>query len=141
LAVTHKLFGPFMKHIASGAITDITSTAVYVSLMTTDWTFDQDSEYWSTISTGQISTGTHYTPGGDLLNEKSLAYAARITTLSATSETTFTSTGSITAGFAVTRATCHLISCVDFGDTEEAVSGAFKITWTDGKILTMTVSA
>ena len=141
MAVTHKLYGPVMKNIASGAITQLDSTAILVSLMATDWSaFNQDNEYWATISTGEKSTDD-YTPGGVSLDGRALAYADRITTLTATSETVFTSSGTISSPFAVVRATCHLISCIDFDGVRSSLEGKFAIAWADNKVIEFEVSS
>ena len=144
MAVSHKLYGPAMKNLANGNISALT-TEMRVALMSTDsaFSFTQDNEYWATISTGQLSTSTvtDYPSSGVVLGGPSLAYAARITTLSATSETVFTSTGSISSAFAVIHASSYLVSCIDFDGTQASVDGKFAVAYTDDKVMTITVSA
>ena len=135
MAVTHKLFGPVMKNL--GKIGDLETATITVNLMSSAYVFDQDSEYWASISTDEISTGTDYQPV--TLSGKSMTYAARITTLSATTSL-FCSTGSITAYFAVLKASSYLMGCVDFDGIEQSQDGIFKISWPGDEVLTFTVS-
>ena len=148
MAITHKLYGPVMKNSANGTLSNIGSTdsvEIYVKLMTSGHSFDQDNEYWNTIAANETTSATagstDYPDGGKILNGTSLAYASRITTLSATSETEFTAAGNVTAFYAVLTASSYLVSCVDFDGSEQSVAGKFAINWTDLKILTNTVSA
>ena len=159
MAVTHTLYGPFMKNLASSGTLgnetrlgslDTTSTERFsVFLMTSEHAFNQAHEYWSQVSANQQSTdtadSTSYITGGTPLAGRSLAYSSRITTMSASSYTTF-STGSTGAGdiigfFAVIAASSYLVSCVNFGGKEQSVEGEFTINWTDSKVLTMTVDS
>ena len=130
-----------MKNLSNGNISALT-TEMRVALMSTSgFSFDQDNEYWATISTGQLSTATSvsYPSSGVVLGGPSLSYGSRITTLSATSETVFTSTGSITASYAVIHASSYLVSCIDFDSVQASVDGKFAVAWTDSKVLTITV--
>ena len=142
MAVTHKLYGPVMKNIANGNIGDLGSTAaapITVYLMSSDHTFTQNHEYWSAISANE-TTDADYSE--KILGNPSVTYGDnRITTLAATSETEFASSGSIKARYAVLAASSYLVSCVDFGQTEESVDGQWKINWHADGILTITVSS
>ena len=149
MAVTHKLYGPFMKNLSesTGVLANsLGSTAleIKVVIMTSEHVFNQDHEYWSQISTDEQSTSTtgneDYVKGGQLLNGKDLSYAARITTVTASSYTSFTTGGDIIGYYAVLAASSYLMSCVDFDGQEKSVAGEFKINWTDAKIMTMEVS-
>jgi hypothetical protein len=148
LAVTHKLYGNSMLNSANGNIPNMGSTAsaeIYVKLMTSAHTFAVANQYWADVSANEQSTATasstDYITGGKLLTNTSLAYAARITTLSATSETVFSTGGNISGFHAVLTASSYLVSCVDFGGEEKSVAGEFKINWADSKILTITVAS
>jgi hypothetical protein len=153
MAVTHTLYGPFMKNLASSGAAgnetrlgslDTTSTERFsVILMSSDFVFNQAHEYWAQVSSDQQSTdfagSTDYEAGGKPLAERSLAYSNRVTTWSASTYTSFSTGGNIIGFFAVVAASSYLVSCVDFGGEEKSVAGEFKINWTDAKVLTMTV--
>ena len=149
MAVTHKLYGPFLKNLANGNIGNIGSTAadipISVRIMTSAHSFTVANEYWATVSANQASSAstgsTDYRAGGKLITGTALSYSTRVTTLTATSETVFSTGGDIKGFFAVLAASSYLVSCIDFDGEEASVDGEFKITWADKKILTMTVSA
>jgi hypothetical protein len=144
MAVTHQLYGPAMGNIAKNLITDLTSTAtiINVHLMTSAHSVDQDNEYWATIAANESSAGTTGSTSYTVktLDGKAISYATRVTTLTATSETVFTTGGDITAYYAVLAASSYLLSCVNFDGEEKSVAGEFKINWTDAKIATITVA-
>ena len=140
MVVKHTLYSPFMKNIANGNITDLESTTILVSLMATaGFSFTQANEYWATVS-GAKSTYASYPSSGVVLGGTALASSGRVTILTATSETQFCSSGTISSPFAVLHVSSYLVSCVDFDGVESSVDGEFKITWTDDKVLTMTVA-
>ena len=145
MAVTHTLYGPFMKNLSNAGIGGLAavSTEFTVFLMSSDFAFSQDHEYWAQVSSDEQSTdfagSTEYVAGGKELTERSLAYAARVTTFSASTYTSFSTGGNISGFFAVLAASSYLVSCVDFDGEEKSVAGEFKINWTDSKVLTMTV--
>jgi hypothetical protein len=145
MAVTHKLYGPFLKNIMTSTIGDIGAAEFRVKIMTDGHAFNQDHEYWSQVSANEQSTSTtgneDYEEGGQLLVGVETSYTDKITTLSASSETEFTTEGDVSGFYAVVCASSYLVSCVDFDGEEKSVQGTFKITWTDNKILTNTVSA
>jgi hypothetical protein len=151
MAVTHKWYGPGMKNVQNGNITSLSSSDVTIkcALLSSDHTFTQSHETWSQIVANEV-TSTDYSTGGVALSNKMISYADRITTFATSSdswETTFTSTGSITARYGVvyhegsSAATSYLLSCVDFGETRSCAVGTFKITWDSSGILQTTVSS
>ena len=137
MAVTHYLYGPSLKNVGANNV-DLEATTFTVHLMTSDHAYSKNNEYWATVSANE-TTGQPDYEAKDLAGQ-ALGYSAGITTLTASSETEFCSSGSIKAFHAVLAASSYLISSIDFGGAEESVDGEFKITWTDNKILTMTVS-
>ena len=143
MAVTHKLYGPSMKNILDGTI-DLGADTFKVALMSSGFSLDQDHEDWAEVSTHQI-TDADYTAGGITLSIASsqMTYATRMTSVVCSSETVFASTGTISAYHAVVYGSTSdkLISAVDFGGEEASVDGEYKITWTDSKLFTVTVSA
>ena len=150
MAVTHKLYGPFLKNLtaSTGILADglaSTATEISVRLMTSEHVFDQDHQYWSDVSTDEqstSSTGTEdYTKGGQLLVGKALSYSTGVTTLTASSDVSFGSTVDVIGFFGVLTASSYLVSCIDFDGEEKSVGGVFKVTWTDNKVLTLEASA
>ena len=149
MAVTHKLYGNSMKNILNGNFNNLGSTAsvIKVALMTSAHTYSAANEVFADVSTNQTSTATYgdYTAGGITATGKSLAYADRVTTLKSTDDVIFCSTGTITAYHAVVyedlSTNKYLLSSIDFDGVQSAVSGEFKVAWTDDKILTVTVAS
>ena len=150
MAVTHKLYGPFLKNLsastgilASGLAS--TATEISVRVMTSGHVFDQDHQYWAQVSTDEQSTSStgneDYPGGGRLLVGKALSYSTGVTTMTASSEVTFTSSGDVIGFFAVLTASSYLVSCIDFDGKEQSVGEVFKVTWTDNEVLTLEASA
>ena len=144
MAVTHKLYGPAIKNILDGTI-DLDADTFKVALMSSGFSFNQDHENWAQVSTGEISSTGDYTADGETLSIAStdMTYSNRVTTVVCSSETVFASTGTISAYHAVVYGSTSdkLISAVDFGGEEASVDGEYKITWTDSKLFTVTVSS
>ena len=152
MAVTHKLYGPAIKNIFNGNMgaLDSTATTIRVALMSSNHTFTQSNETWSQVEANEISsTANDYsTAGGEELTGKSLAYSARVTTFDGSSETSFTSTGSITAYHAVLyqestagSTASYLLSSIDFDGEQRSVNGTFKLTYSTSGIFTTTVAS
>ena len=142
MAVTHKLYGPSMKNILDGTI-DLGAHTFKVALMSSGFSFNQDDANWD--NTHEISSTGDYTAGGITLAIASsqMTYATRVTSVICSSETVFSTSGTISANYAVVYGSTNnkLVSCVDFGGAEASVDGEYKITWTDSKLFTVTVSA
>ena len=143
MAVTHKLYGPAMKNILDGTV-DLGGHTFKVALMSSGFNFNQDNENWGDVSTHQ-NTDADYTAGGITLSIAStqMTYATRVTSVVCSSETVFSTEGTISAYHAVvySTATNKLLSAVDFNGKEASVDGEYKITWTDSKLFTVTVSS
>ena len=143
MAVTHKLYGPAMKNILDGTV-DLDGHTFKVALMSSGFSFNQDDENWAQVSTGEISS-TDYTDDGETLSIAStdMTYSDGVTTVVCSSETVFSTEGTISAYHAVVYGSTSdkLISAVDFGGEEASADGEYKITWTDSELFTVTVSA
>lgn len=147
MAVTHNLYGPFLKNMADGTLGDIGATGtvnINVMIMTSAHSYNKDHEYWSQVSANEQSTTTtgneDYEAGGQLLTGTATTYTGGTLTLTATSETVLTTGGDVSGYYAVLAASSYLVSHVDFDGEEKSVDGEFKITWTDAKIFTNSVS-
>jgi len=145
MAVTHKLYGPAMKNILDGTV-DLGPDTFKVALMSSGFSFDQDHEDWADVSTHQISGTGDYTAGGIELtvNSSEITHSTGtgISTVVCSSETVFSTEGTISAHHAVVYGSTSdkLLSAVDFNGEEDSVDGEYKITWTDSKLFTITVS-
>ena len=142
MAVTHKLYGPAMKNILDGTV-DLDGHTFKVALMSSGFSFNQDDANWD--DTHEISSTGDYTAGGITLAIAStdMTYSNRVTTVVCSSETVFSTEGTISAYHAVVYGSTSdkLLSAVDFNGEEASVDGEYKITWTDSKLFTITVSA
>ena len=142
MAVTHKLYGPAMKNILDGTV-DLDGHTFKVALMSSGFSFNQDDANWD--NTHEIGSTGDYTAGGITLSIAStdMTYSNRVTTVVCSSETVFASTGTISAHHAVVYGSTSdkLLSAVDFNGEEASVDGEYKITWTDSKLFTVTVSS
>ena len=142
MAVTHKLYGPAMKNILDGTV-DLDGHTFKVALMSSGFSFDQDHENWAQVSTGEISSTGDYDGGITLpIASTDMTYSGGVSTVICSSETVFSTEGTISAHHAVVYGSTSdkLISAVDFGGGEASVDGEYKITWTDSKLFTITVS-
>lgn len=144
MAVTHKLYGPIVKNVYDRTV-DLGAHTFKVALLSSAHTFNQDHENWAQVSTNEISSTGDYTAGGITLAIASseMTYATRVTSVVCSSETVFSTSGTISAYYAAVYGSTSdkLVSCVDFGKEEASVDGEYKITWTDSKLKTVTVSA
>jgi hypothetical protein len=129
------MFAAGLKNVINGNIGNIGSSAteaLTLSLMTSDYIDSvaiATDEYWASISTGQISTGTDYTPGGLNVAGVSLATTGNATLLLSSTDVVFTTTGSIAAWAGVVRASSYLVSFIDFDGKQESVDGTFRVNW------------
>jgi hypothetical protein len=109
----------------------ITSDTVKAALMSTAFSFDESHEDW--VDTHEI-TDSDYSTGGQTLplTAAQIDVTGRVITVSTTGVTTFTSTGSIAAAYAVlyvSTGTPKLLACFDFEGKEASVNAEFKINW------------
>ena len=142
MAVTHKLYGPAMKNIIDGEM-QVSSTGTFkVALMSSEFNFNQDNEDLSSVIENEIDDAD-YSTGGEELGITGSSYSNKVTTIKCAAETEFSTAGTISANYAVVYGSTNnkLVSCVDFGGEEASVDGEYKITWTDSKLFTVTVSA
>jgi len=139
MAVTHALYGTSMKNLMNGNITDIASTTITLSLMTSDHSFNQAHEYWADVSANQLTTDD-YTPGGEALANTALTSTDDVSTIFDADNVQFTAAGDITAYHAVLRASSYLISGIDFDGEQQSVGGEFSVNWNSSGIFWVTVA-
>lgn len=157
MAVTHKLYGPFIKSALEGDIPDMGDAGTVIKCALLDvggegYTFSADHDTWSDVSAYEIADGD-YTPGGIVIANKSVTYSTRVTTFDTSdAKCTQTAEGAITAGGAVIYyfvddgegdpdgSASKLISFINFGGDETSDAGEFSISWHENGILTVTVA-
>jgi hypothetical protein len=146
MAVSHKLYGLGMEKIAEASV-DFLNDTVKVALVTSSYTFDQDThDFWDDVSTNEVS-GTGYTAGGETLGTKTVTYDAGTNEVRFDAADVTWTSSTITARYAViykdsgVAATSPLIALVDFGQDEVSSNGDFGITWAANSVFKITVAA
>ena len=148
MAASGKMYSSFPLNLAAGSILALngTATTVNCALLTSSYTFDQESHsVWADVSSYEVvaggSSGSAYVSGGTSLAGKSLTETSRVTKFDADDVSWNPST--ITAQYCVLYETSNnkLILCQDFGDSKSSSIGAFVIQWNESGIFTMTVGA
>lgn len=142
---TALLYGQFLMKALNKEV-DWDSDTIYVALVTSSYTPNQDTDlYWSTVVGNEV-TGTGYVANGKLLTT-TIGYTAGTNVIKCSADNQTWSASTITARYAViydrtpgTDATRPLIGYVDFGSNQSSSSGNFTITWDSAGIFTITVS-
>jgi hypothetical protein len=151
MAVTTKLYGHFpyyalCKQITDMGATDLTGTTLKAALVTSSYTFNQDThEDWADI-TNEIS-GTGYTAGGETITFTGtpLTFSGGITTFDCDNiewaSSTFTARGCVvydaTPAVAGDR---RLIAFIDFGEDVSVTDDTFSIMIASTGLFTFTVA-
>jgi len=138
MAVTAFMYGLGLKAFANKQI-DWDTDSIYVALLTSSYTPDQDvHDYFDDVTAFQAS-GTGYTSGGQALAGLVLSYDAASNEMRMSASNSVWTPSSLTARYAVvydrtpsTDATRPLISYVDFGASETSLNGGFEIDWSSG---------
>ena len=114
------------------------SHAVFVALLTSSHAFNADHNYWTTIS-GNETSGTGYTAGGQALTTKTVTQDDTDDEGVFDADDTTWSSSTITARFAVlydnTLSTKDLICAFDFSSDQSSSSGNFTIQWNSEGII------
>ena len=118
------------------------------ALLSSSYTPSQDNdEFWSAISSYEVSSGDGYTTGGKtlVLSDPSVVTASNKTILDAAdvqwTELTKTARYAVVYRDSGTASTSRLISYVDFGENKVASNGTLSITWGADGIFKTTTSA
>jgi len=146
MAVTHSMYAAGLKNVIQSNLSKIDSSGdqqLTLSLMSSayiDNVVIATDEYWAGISADQISTGTHYTPGGVTIDGISSTTTGNATLLLSSTDVVFCTSGSIAAWAGVVRATSYLVSFIDFDGEQESVDGTFRVNWNSSGLIRFTVT-
>lgn len=145
MAVTSKWYGLAFDSAFKKKI-DLSADTIKVMLVTSSYTFNQDTHDFKDDITNEI-TGTGYTSGGATLTSPVLAYTAGTNTLAldgadvAWASATFTARGAVvydaTPG---TDATRPVLVFVDFGADVSTTAGTLTLTWDSAGICSVTAA-
>lgn len=145
MAVTAKMFGPFLQSLANKEV-DLDTDVLKVMLCTSAYVPDQDAHRYKSSVTGEV-VGTGYTAGGATLASVTVTYTAGTNTLMLDAGDTTWVTSTLTARYAViydstpaTDATRPLIAYVDFGADVSSTAASFTVTWDAAGIVTLTAA-
>jgi hypothetical protein len=146
MAVTAKAYSNMPINALKALIADLNSagTAVKVALVTSSYTFNQETHNDFADITNEV-TGTGYTAGGATLANKAVTETTRVTKFDADdvswTSSTITARGAVIYYSTGTAGTSVLLIFVDFGEDKSSESGTFQITWNASGIFTITVAA
>lgn len=150
MAVTAFWYGLTLQKIASGVGTGTpiiwTTDTIDVSLHTSTYTPNQDTDEFFDDATNEVAAGGGYTAGGETLASKTQDYTAGTNIVKLDAADVVWSASTITARYAVIRkntgtaGTSPLLGYVDFGQDESSSSADFTITWSTDGILRVTAA-
>lgn len=132
MAVTAKLYGKVLEHLANKRI-DFDTDTVKVMLCTSSYAPNQDTHDYKDDVTNEVS-GTGYTAGGQTLASKTVTYNATTNTMTWDAADPSWNPATITARFAVfyvdtgTASTSPLIGYWDFGENFSSSGTEFRLT-------------
>lgn len=125
---------------------DLSADTVKVMLVTSSYTFNQDTHDYKDDVTNEVS-GTGYTAGGATLTSPALTYTGGTNTLSFSGANVSWTSSTFTARAAViydstpgTDATRPLLMFVDFGADTAVTAGTLSLTWDAAGIASVTVA-
>ena len=133
MATTHKVYGLFMKSLVNKEV-DFDSDTIKVALLSSGYSFAQDThDYFDDVVASEIS-GTGYTAGGVTLASKTVTYDAATNTLKLDGADPQWTDATLTFRHAVfydatpgTNATRPLISCVTWDVDQSVLSGTLTL--------------
>lgn len=145
MAVTSKWYSQAFDSAFKKKI-DVSADTFKVVLVTSSYTFDQDTHNFKDDITNEI-TGTGYTAGGATLTSPTFNYTSGTNTFAfdgadvAWTSATFTARGAViydaTPG---TDATRPLLVFVDFGADVTVTAGTLTLTWDSAGVASITVA-
>jgi hypothetical protein len=132
MAVTAKLYGAFIDHLAQKRI-DIDSDALKFALATSSYTPNQDTHDFFDDITNEVA-GTGYTAGGQALTSVTWAYNSTTNLWTLDSADPAWGSSTITSRYGIiydstpaSNATRPLIGYVDFGVDMSSSAGTFTV--------------
>lgn len=145
MALTAKLYGPFLQSLAAKEIS-LASDTLKAMLCTSSYAPNQDTHRYKSDVTNEV-TGTGYTAGGQTLTGVTVTYNATTNTLMLDANDPVWTGSTITARFLViyddtpsTTATKPLICYWDFGEDQISSSGNFTATISGSGLATITAA-
>lgn len=141
---TAKWYGNAFKAAFNKEI-DFNSDTVKVALVSSGYTFNQDTHDYFDDVTNEVS-GTGYTAGGTVISPCTVAYDGPTNTLTLDGVDVSWPTSTITARGAViyvstgTASTSPLLVFIDFGSDQSTLGTTFAISWNASGIATVTVA-
>lgn len=144
MAVTHELYSNFPHLLLEDKLAgSILSQTIKVALVTSGYTYNQDTHDYFDDITNEVS-GTGYTAGGATLATKTCTVSGQVTTFDAAdtewTSSTITARGAVIYYASGVATTSLLISFVNFGEDKSTDNGTFKISWNASGIFSITVS-
>jgi hypothetical protein len=134
MAVTAKFYGNAIKNAFLGLM-DLDNDVVRVSLHTSTYVPNQDTDEFYDDVTDEVANGNGYTTGGEVIANMAVTYDADTNTIKIDGDDVTWTSSTITARVAViyvdtgTASTSPLIGYIDFGEDKSSNNGDFKIQW------------
>ena len=141
MAVTAYFYSKAPLNAFKKLVNDLSSgsTVVKCALFTSSFTFNQETELYTSLANEVSSSGTGYTTGGVTLTSLSLTESSKVTTFTAASPSWSSST--ISARYAViyeAGSNVNLV-CFDLGQVYTTTNGTFQLNIAAGGIFQVTV--
>jgi hypothetical protein len=145
MAVSAKWYGNAFVAAFNKEI-DFNSDTIKISLHTSSYTPNQDTDAYVDDLSNEVSAGGGYTTGGKTLASCTASYDAGSNTFSLDATDVSWTSATFTARYAViyddtpgTTATKPLIGYIDFGEDQSPSNGTLSITFDSAGIATVTV--
>lgn len=143
MAATIKWFGKGIEHVAEGRV-DLDTDTIKVSLHTSTWTPNQDTDDFRDDATNELSASGNYTAGGETLASVTGTYdsgtnewrfdAADVTWTALTPSAAFRY-GLIYKSRGGASSADEVIAYIDFGANQDPGGSNFTIQWHANGIL------
>jgi len=152
MAITIKAYGNFPLNLTRKLVYDMhASSTIYGCLLTSSYSFDQDSHAtYADVESCEVS-GDGYTAHGVALTNTTVTYASRVTTFKIATPYTLTFSSVTLTDYQYlvlydnntpgTHASDKLICCINLGQTYAASASNVVFTFNTSGIITITVAA
>lgn len=145
MAVTAFVYGAFIDHLAQKRV-DLDTDTFKISLHTSAYTPNQDTNDYFDDAIGQVANGNGYTTGGITLTGVTWTYTAATNTWKFDATDVSWPASTITARYAViycetagAASTDPLVCYIDFGADVSTTAGTFSIVFDAAGIFTVVV--
>lgn len=137
MAITATTYGAFFTGLAGGQFNLATDT-LKVALVTSAYTFNQDThDFWDDVVGSEVA-GTNYTAGGKTITTPALTYDTTNNWTTLTADSLTWSALTATFRYAIlykstgTNSTSRLITCVDYGANQVVTATDWVINFSSG---------